>query len=960
MEWVRIPPAEWLETENEVIDAFTYLNLKPKISYDTETTGLISYKDYPLLLSFSDGERRFGCDAEFLHHPLIKHALTNEKTIKRITNAKFDMHMTENAGIRIGGPVHCTVVMDHQYNENRKGRHGLKETARDYCNIIMREFTDVFPMIRKRKGFPDDTPADAIRRKMSTPEGVREAREYAGLDAYATYKVAEYLEQQLSLIDIQPGFTLYDYFERIEAPFTKVLYLLERRGISICSGYFKQIEVPIQKAILEIEHQFNIAAKQEINISSPIQLREFFYDVLGKTPTKWTSGGASGNKQPATDIEVLEGWAEEGDVFANMVMQHRKLSKIYETYVVGLSDLLDNNFKLHTSLNQSGTVTGRLSSSNPNCFHPSTEILTNRGWVLFPELNENDLVAQWDDGTISFEHAKKIQYKFNGDLVLLENEHINLFTTPDHRCLIANRKTDEIKVVNAIDYPEDYKQYNAGNYEKILSVKDCENLTKRQLRIICAIQADGYYHDGGVDFKFKKKRKINRLLDLLENSSLDFTHGPADNGRYRIRILKSKELDYLKSFLGSNKSFDSWILGLDREYLDTFIEEVNYWDGCITRMNNYSSNIKQNADWVQIANVLSNKRANLRVYNGTRNLNYQVDITNRNYSLTTNISKTLVPYEGPVYCVTVPSSFIIIRRKGKVSITGNCQNIPRPGNDKFKLRDGFVSTPGKKLIVADYGQLEMRIMAHKAGDPIMIEAIVNGKDLHCLAVSLIFGFPYEDVIGAKKAEKKGIELTSTQKRLLELRQAMKNVGFGIIYGIGAQKLGHDLTEEFKKSDKDRIVTEAEAQSYIDAWYGLFTTVRHYVEWQKKYVRDHGYVQTFLGRYRRLPEIKSSRYKEKLKAERQAVNIIQGDAADIVKIAMIAIEEDTELQSWTYEQLLQIHDEIVGECNDEDSLVENCLLRVKDHMENSFERKIYKLKVPLDVEINSGYTWSTAK
>jgi DNA polymerase-1 len=314
----------------------------------------------------------------------------------------------------------------------------------------------------------------------------------------------------------------------------------------------------------------------------------------------------------------------------------------------------------------------------------------------------------------------------------------------------------------------------------------------------------------------------------------------------------------------------------------------------------------------------------------------------------------------PSECVTVPSSYIIIRRRGNVCVTGNCQNIPRPANDRFRLRDGFVSSPFTRLVVADYAQLEMMILAHKSNDPIMVKAIIEGKDLHCLAVSLIFGVPYEEVIDAKNAEKKGINLSGKQRRLLDLRQAMKNVGYGIVYGIGAIKLGHDLTEEFQKTDKNRIVTEEEAQGYIDAWFNLFKTVRDFINYEKKYVKDHQFVQTFLRRFRRLPQIKSSKFKDRLQAERQAVNIIQGDAADIVKIAMLAVENDERLFELGYLQLLQVHDEIVGECPDEDKVVKEVKRIVKYLMEESFNNSIFKLRVPLKAEINDGYSWATAK
>ena len=657
MNWPKIPPTIWLETEEESERVMQSLidNKIKRLAFDTETSGLKLFQDYPILFSISDGKQRYAGLAEFMKLPNFRYILENEEIAKLGSNIKFDLHMCANRGIKINGPIFDTLVMDFLLDENRKGRHGLKEVARDYCNIPMREFKDVFPMHRKRKGIPDDTPGDAIRRKMSTPEGKRDAIQYAGLDAFATYAVADYLEERLSSIMIFEGYSLWDYFVRIEAPFTKVLWNMERRGFTICAGYFHDIKVPMEKSLIEIEARFNQKVGRQINLNSPIQLRELFYNELGKTPTRWTTGGASGNKQPATDVEILEEWADEGDPYATMVLEHRKLSKILDTYVIGLQNHVDNNFRIHSSLNQAVAVTGRLSSTGPNL-----------------------------------------------------------------------------------------------------------------------------------------------------------------------------------------------------------------------------------------------------------------------------------------------------------------QNISRNATSKFSIREGFIAAPGKTLIVADYAQLELVILAHKSQDPVMIDSIIGGLDLHCKAVSMIFNHRYDDVIEAKNLEKKGKPLSQQQKQFLELRQAMKNVGYGIVYGIGPPKLAHDLTLEFQKSDPNRIVTEREAQNYMDAWFGLFKGVKRFIEGQRAYVKEKGFVQTFLGRYRRLLEIYSSRFGDRLKAERQAVNIVQGDASDILRVAMLVLEYEEYLKKVECEMLLQVHDELIFEVQDDDEIVDNCIKVIKYQMENSFSENIFKLLVPLTVSINKGITWSSAK
>ena len=151
--FMMIPPAEWLSNEHEIAAAGQYLLnscVENGVAFDVESTGLCTYKDIPLMLSLSDGRRRFAMMTDpWLYHPWVQDAILRNKQIVKIgTNAKFDMHMLANVGVEIEGEVEDTLVMSWLHNENRFG-HGLKETAKDYCGIKMVEFKEVFPM---RKG----------------------------------------------------------------------------------------------------------------------------------------------------------------------------------------------------------------------------------------------------------------------------------------------------------------------------------------------------------------------------------------------------------------------------------------------------------------------------------------------------------------------------------------------------------------------------------------------------------------------------------------------------------------------------------------------------------------------------------------------------------------------------------------------------------------------------------------
>jgi DNA polymerase-1 len=290
----------------------------------------------------------------------------------------------------------------------------------------------------------------------------------------------------------------------------------------------------------------------------------------------------------------------------------------------------------------------------------------------------------------------------------------------------------------------------------------------------------------------------------------------------------------------------------------------------------------------------------------------------------------------------------------------NLQNIPRPGEDEFKIREAFRAAVGKKLIVADYAQLEMRLMAHFSQDPKMIQAIIDGIDLHCFTVSEMHGIPYDEVIAAVKAEKdhkKGkLEraLTEREEELLLMRQAAKATGFGIIYGIGGPRLAMGLT----KISKGRIYSEAEGWKLIEKWYGVFPGVRNFIESAKIQIKKIGYVQTISGRFRRAGDVANMSKRDASQTERTLINaIIQGSASDIAKAAMLRVEVDPELNYYGASMLLQVHDELVFEVPDIPEVVAACKKRLKDIMENPFGQA---LLVPLPAEVGEGYTWASAK
>jgi len=325
----------------------------------------------------------------------------------------------------------------------------------------------------------------------------------------------------------------------------------------------------------------------------------------------------------------------------------------------------------------------------------------------------------------------------------------------------------------------------------------------------------------------------------------------------------------------------------------------------------------------------------------------------------------------------IHTKFSPIKVTGRLSSAEpNLQNIPRKDNDKYGIR-GLLVAPtdmGEEyvLIVADYAQLEMRVLADISGDETMIKGIIDGLDMHSYTAANMNEMDYDEFVAhvkeGKAKEKLQAELRDSgvhendypgEARLLErevwamgMRTAAKAIGFGIVYGITEHGLAVQLTEAL-----GRPVSKEEALSMIEMYLDTFPGVRGYMETTKKTARRRGRVQTYRGRFRRLSKAKSHRMSEVRRALRQAINArIQGSAHDIVKRAMLYCEFDSYLRvDLKAEMVLQVHDELIWRCprRTADEAVEI----IQHHMEHPFKNP---LRVPLIAEPSIVTRWSDAK
>jgi DNA polymerase-1 len=254
----------------------------------------------------------------------------------------------------------------------------------------------------------------------------------------------------------------------------------------------------------------------------------------------------------------------------------------------------------------------------------------------------------------------------------------------------------------------------------------------------------------------------------------------------------------------------------------------------------------------------------------------------------------------------------------------NLQNIPVRSPRGEEIRTGFVPGPGCTFVVADYSQIELRLMAHLSEDPAFIAAFRSGGDIHRQTAAVIFNVAPSEVSP-------------------EMRARAKTINFGTIYGQGAFALSRQLG-----------ISQEEARQFIADYFARFAGVRAYLDLQVTLAREQGYVETLFGRRRYIPEIKDKNFNLRAFAERTAQNSpLQGSAADLIKIAMIRIHAALHARRLGARLLLQVHDELVLEAPEAE--VESVSALVREHMEGAAT-----LKVPLVVDIGTGPNWLEAK
>lgn len=627
-------------------------------------------------------------------------------------------------------------------------------------------------------------------------------------------------------------------------------------------------------------------------------------------------------------------------------------------YDAGLAASIDVDGRVRTHLYPTAE-TGRMRSSRPNlqnlCFDDNTEILTQDGWILFPFLTDKQKVAQYwpQDRRIDFVTPCERQvFHYKGDMRHITTEsHIDLAVTPNHRCLLRHRKSEAHFEVRADKLHGPFKHIHAGVYAggtKTLSKFDVDWIAL----VICRARV---LESGSFRFHMVDPMVGETLMRLaVQVGGAARRH--KDGKRYTVGG-KPRPGRIIRDICGDRPRLGPWILEYDRPTLDYLVERLTYW-GRYTRENTLRFEDAYTAEWAQILWTLSGVRARLRAHNTTEpldysplrdhdvaHLSYRLDLPSDryDYSMTTDCENMPYKYDGSVYCVTVPSSFIVTRRNGKVSVSGNSKSrdsdykrMLGEQNYKRKIRSILKASPGYCLIEFDYKGAELYGMALMSGSKKMrahCEAAntyaeagfdINGKPsphgTKCPVDPkngcVLCGYPhplYYDIHSnvAKLAFQLACHPSKFGLFLLKkshFRTLAKNVIFGIAYGRGAKAIALQAKEQGIN------VSPEEAQVVIDAIFRMYPELVPFFEAAKQRATNDKWLCSCYGRLRRFPT--TSDYKMEGEFERQAMNFpIQSMIASAVDRGLAYLDQAIDDQGLTDDirLLLAIHDAGLVEC-----------------------------------------------
>ncbi len=711
------------------------------LAIDTETTGFNSFKEDELFSIIISGKKD-SFYFNFLEYPDQPHIkVETEETLEELKkfldqpskiwflqNAKFDMHMLYKKGLKISGTIHELMALDRLYF-NQHLSYNLAEISKRWGEEkldIVKKYIDENPEICKEQFY--DEKYDKVVDKIyfhKVPYHI--ISDYAKQDAKATldvgFKLMDTLEKRQ-----QDKFRSEFEVVKNESKLVKTLWKMENLGVRVDIEYCNEALEFYRSELNKVLAQFKSEAGMDL-----VKGTNTFEKIFESEKHKWVKTEKGNWKW---DSDTLRSFTNP---LAKLVIKYSEAKKQFEYFANILSEV-GNDGCIHPSFKQAGTVTGRLSSSNPNCLSLDTEILTRQGWKDYKNIKLTDEVASYNKTTGKIEWQAPTQIYLSPNqkhhMVEYSNEHIHWRMTTNHRIITEDRKTGKKKVYSAINLLKDcYVLHSA-----IISTSLTKQKADAFIKLIVAIQADAYKTKFRYHFTFHKIRKVIRLLDILKTLNISYYYHEYNRGgktvyTFSIPIIKTSLLD-------ESKCFTYEILNYSYEQLVVFMEELKFWDGLSTRKNfDYCSNFIQNIDVVQAVSSLIGYRAH--IYRHSNKKAWVITIVRRHYSSTANVKREVTSSIERVWCIQLSNSFFVARRGGDTFITGNCQNLTNPDKytadslaSRYPVRRAFIPREGHSFFMIDYSQMEFRMMLDLAGAKSLIKEVLGGHDVHTATANL--------------------------------------------------------------------------------------------------------------------------------------------------------------------------------------------------------------------------------
>ncbi|MDY6893948.1 MAG: DNA polymerase [Thermotogota bacterium] len=762
--------------------------------------------------------------------------------------------------------------------------------------------------------------------------------QYNAKDSAYLLPIAEALIKELEEFESTDSMT---YMMELHKP----LMEMEFNGILTDKQGIINARKKYERYINALQHGLNKLAGKELNPNSSKQMIAYFYGICMIKPyVNRKTGNAS------CDTVALHRIAKKnikGSIEARMIIKIRKYRKLVSTY---FEVPVDDDNRLRCSHKITGTVSGRIATERTffgtGCLLPDAEVLTPNGWLKFKYFQSGMQAMQWDDKTneLSWCVPKLHKEFYDSKMMNLSTTQTSGIFTADHRIPTRHPFHKTLTVKSAYD--------TSNLSERLLPLsgmhKGYKELPPLLLRLLAMVQADCTIEQYNIRCSFKKKRKINRFLKLMEIGQIDFTEQKGISG-YRKFCISSEWTALIAKFLLPNKTFGTWMYDLTLEAKEAFIDELKYWDAHQRGQSfiYYTTN-KTNVEIVSTLVHLIGKSCTITIntdnnngYGSGNNKDlYAVNIKPRDHARINKQHWSMFDYTGNVYCLQTPTSFFLVRQNGNIQITGNTNLQNQPYLFKYFL----ISDPDWILCEVDLAKAEAHVVAYLTQDTNMIESFESGIDVHSFNASKIFNVPIEEIIHEAKTKK--VDQKST------MRYMGKKVVHASNYSMGPQTFSDNLAVE------EIFMSQSECKKLLQNYQDRFPGLKRWHRLIEEEVQNSRILYNLFNTPRRFlgdmgPALFRNAYSYKP----------QSTVAELLNRGMIKCANDQRLgkDGFDIRMLTTVHDSMVFQFhkNQIPNLLQ-ILLIIKDHMTYTFTHKGRSFTIGLDAKIGQQWAGKTAE